>query len=169
MFSPVNEEDLSFSNTLIGHYTVHCASQGERPILYLVDIEAIKSPTVGIPNVGWTRPNGHPKMQSEQHHLFLVRRKADWPLAWDSMIDDLADDADDQSVENEYKKVVTLANGAKIVSVKTDEEMAADETATNATAGQTTSQSKPAARSKRPPRKTAPLGRQPPPRKRRKK
>jgi hypothetical protein len=164
-FSPVNEEDLSFSNTLIGHYTVHRASQGERPILYLVDVEAIKSPTVGIPDVGWT-PNGHPKMQSEQHHLFLVRRKADWPLAWDSMIDDLADDADDQSVENEYEKVVTLAHGAKIVSVKTDEEMAADaakrkaaadETATNETAGETTSQSKPAARSKRPP-----LGRQPP-------
>jgi hypothetical protein len=71
------------------------------------------------------------------------------------MIDDLANDTDDQSVENEYEKVVTMANGRKIVSVKTAEEMAAnaaegkaaDETATTATAGQTTSRSKPAARS----------------------
>ena len=63
--------------------------------------------------------------------------------------------------ENKYEKVVTMANGAKIVSVKTDEEMAANaakrkvaanKTATkNATAGQTTSRSKPAARSKQPP------------------
>jgi hypothetical protein len=66
--SPVDEENLSFSNTLIGQYTVHCASQVERPTLYLVDVEAIKSPTVGISDVGWT-PNGHLKMQSEQHHL----------------------------------------------------------------------------------------------------
>jgi hypothetical protein len=58
-FSPVDEEDLSLSNTLNGHYTVHCDSQGERPTLYLVDIESIKSATVGIPNVGWS-PDDHP-------------------------------------------------------------------------------------------------------------
>jgi len=88
-FSPVDEEDLSLSNTLNGHYTVHCDFQGERPTLYLVNIESIKSPTVGIPDVGWT-PNDHPKEQSEQHNHFLVCRKADWSLVWDSIIDYLA-------------------------------------------------------------------------------
>jgi hypothetical protein len=89
LFSPVDEEDLPLSNTLIGHYTVHCDFQGERPTLYLVDVESIKSPTVGIQDVGWT-PNDHPKEQSEQHNHFLVRRKADWSLVWDSIIDYLA-------------------------------------------------------------------------------
>jgi hypothetical protein len=104
--SPVDEEDLSLFNTLIGHYTVHRDSRGQRPIMYRVDVESIKSTTSGLLDVGWT-PNDHPKKQSEKHRLFLVCRKADWPLAWDSMTDDLADDADDQSiVENKNEKVV---------------------------------------------------------------
>jgi hypothetical protein len=125
LFSPVDEEDRSLCNTLIGHYTVYRDSQGQRAILHGVDVESIKSTTAGVLDVEWT-PNDHPKKQSEQHHFFLVCCKADWPLAWDSMTDDLADDTDNQSVENKYEKVVTMANDAKIVSVKTAEEMAAD-------------------------------------------
>jgi hypothetical protein len=41
-FSPADEEDLSLSSTLIGHYTVHRNSQGERPAtLYLVDVQPL--------------------------------------------------------------------------------------------------------------------------------
>ena len=168
-FSAVDEDDLDYCNALIGRYTVDHRSPGEMPTLYLVDVESIRSPTVGIPDVGWT-PNDNPKEQSQQHHLFLIRRKADWPLAWDSIIDDLADDEDSQSVESEYEKIVTMANGAKIVTIKTAEEMAADalerktanETAADGTTGQTKD------RSKRGAHKRGAHSKRAPPRKRRK-
>lgn len=169
-FSAVDEDDLDYCNALIGRYTVDHRSPGEMPTLYLVDVESIRSPTVGIPDVGWT-PNDNPKEQSQQHHLFLIRRKADWPLAWDSIIDDLADDEDSQSIESEYEKIVTMANGAKIVTIKTAEEMAADalerktanETAADGTTDQTTARSKRGAH-----KRGAPHSKRAPPRKRRK-
>jgi hypothetical protein len=61
----------------------------------------------------------------KRHHLFLIRCKAAWPQAWDSIIDS-SDDADDMVVEKEYENVVTMANGTKVVTVKTAKEVAAD-------------------------------------------
>ena len=61
----------------------------------------------------------------KRHHLFLIRRKAAWPQAWDSIINS-SDDADDIAVEKEYENVVTMANGTKVVTVKTADEVAAD-------------------------------------------
>jgi hypothetical protein len=107
-FSPVDEEEMACENVMIGHYTVHRSSPGERPTLYLVDVESLRLPTVGIPDVGWTRQQDHSKKKTEQHHLFLIRRKADWPLGWDSIINDLADDMDGQSVESEYEEMIVV-------------------------------------------------------------
>jgi hypothetical protein len=121
-FDAVDEEEMDKENTLIGRYTLHRKSPHERPTLYLVDVESLRSPTVGIPDVGCAEKK-IPK--HKRHHLFLIRRKAAWPRAWDSIIDS-SDDADDMVVEKEYENVVTMANGTKVVTVKTAEEVAAD-------------------------------------------
>ncbi len=44
-------------NTLLGHYTLHRKSPLERPTLYLVDVESLRLPTVGIPDVGCAGKN----------------------------------------------------------------------------------------------------------------
>jgi hypothetical protein len=65
------------------------------------------------------------KPKHKRHYLFLVRRKAAWPQAWNSIINS-SDDANDIAVEKDYENVVTLANVTKVVTVKTAEEIAAD-------------------------------------------
>ena len=98
-FSPVDEAELSYANVMIGRYNVYRHTPGGRPPLYLVDIESIRSPTVGIRDIGWSREDG-----PHRHHLFLIRRKEDWALSWDAMIKDLARGEDDPSLEGDYEE-----------------------------------------------------------------
>ena len=51
-FDAVDEKEMDRENTLIWHYTLHRKSPLERPTLYLVDFDSLRSPTVGIPDVG---------------------------------------------------------------------------------------------------------------------
>jgi hypothetical protein len=130
-FDAIDDEETDRENTLIGHYTLHRQSPLERPTLYLVDVESLRSPTVGIPDVGCA---GIKILKHKRHHLFLIRRKAAWPQAWDSIINS-SDDVDDIAVEKEYENVVTMANGTKVVTVKTAEEVAADAAETSVEIG----------------------------------
>ena len=70
-FAAVDEEEMDFSNSMIGRYTVHQHS-ADAPSLYLVDVENIDSPTIGIPDVGCSQCH-----QRDQHYLLHIRRKVD--------------------------------------------------------------------------------------------
>jgi hypothetical protein len=135
-FDAVDEGDLDTPNTLVGHYTPHFHSINEtRPTLFLANVESILSPILGIPDVYFAAKP--PRRQ--RHHLFLIRRKADWPRAWDSLINkchhDLEHDEDDDTwFEEEYEKefINRLPSGREIHRVKTPEEFGAEVTAKKA-------------------------------------
>jgi hypothetical protein len=108
---------------IVGHYTPHFFSDDTRPTLFLVHIKAIRSPTLGIAN----NPFGATKLpRRERHHLFLIPRRAAWPRAWDPMIDSYCSpiDTDDTVLETECKKLVTMADGTKVSTVKTADDFA---------------------------------------------
>ncbi|KAI2491466.1 hypothetical protein MHU86_23103 [Fragilaria crotonensis] len=105
-FDPVSVGDLDTPNTLIGRYTPHFHSPERHPTLFLVDVKSILSPVLGIEDA----PIGVEKAPRRKRcHLFLIRRKAEWPQAWDSLINkchhDLEHDVDDDTwFEEEYEK-----------------------------------------------------------------
>ena len=68
-------------NTMIGRYTVTRDPRSQLPILYILPVETIASPTIGIQDVGGS-------VGADEEHLFLIRRMADWPASWDSIITD---------------------------------------------------------------------------------
>ncbi len=81
-FDPVNPTDFDTPNVLIGRYKPHFySSNHRRPTLFLVDVKAISSPLLGTVDI----PPFREKKASrwDQHYLFLIRRKAEWSLAWD--------------------------------------------------------------------------------------
>ncbi|KAI2495724.1 hypothetical protein MHU86_18783 [Fragilaria crotonensis] len=122
-FDPVDEDDLKSPNTLVGHFTPHFHSDDVRPTLFLVDINAIQLPVVGIADV----PFGGVKLpRRERHHLFLIRRKQSWPQAWDSMIDSCRspNETDDTAFEGDYEKVVVMADGSEGITVKSADDFA---------------------------------------------
>ena len=53
--------------------------RSQLPKLYIIPVISIDSPTIGIQDVGGS--NG-----VNEEHLFLIRRLADWPESWDSII-----------------------------------------------------------------------------------
>ena len=122
-FDAIDEKEIKRENTLIGRNTLHRQNPVESPTLYLVDVESLRLPTVGIPDVGCALEK-IPK--HKRHHLFLIRCKAAWPRAWDSIIESSGDADDDTALEREYENVVTMANGTKVATVKTAEQVAAD-------------------------------------------
>jgi hypothetical protein len=123
-FDPVDEDELELPNTLVGHYTPHFFSDDTRSTLFLVHIKAIRSPTLGIVA---DVPFGATKLpRYERHRLFLIRRRAAWPRAWDSMINRCRspNDTEDTVFENEYKKLVTMPDDTKVSTVKTADDFA---------------------------------------------
>ena len=68
-------------NTMIGRYTITRDSHSQLPVLYIVPVETIDSPTIGIQDVGGS-------IGADEEHLFLIRRMAQWPASWDSIITD---------------------------------------------------------------------------------
>jgi hypothetical protein len=96
-FAAVDDDEMDIPNSMIGRYTIYRHSpNSSAPTLYLVDVESINSPTIGIPDIGCSN--------SDQHYLFLIRRKVDWPKAWDSMIQSCYDSRDEASVEHRYER-----------------------------------------------------------------
>ena len=68
-------------NTMIGRYTITREKGSQLPKLYIIPVDTIDSQTIGIQDVG-----GDSGVNEE--HLFLIRRLADWPASWDSVIAD---------------------------------------------------------------------------------
>ena len=131
-FDPVSIGDLDTPNTLIGRYTPHFHSPEDRhPTLFLVDVKSIVAPILGIEDIP---PFGVEKAPRRKRcHLFLIRRKAEWHRAWDSLINkchhDLEHDVDDDTwFEEEYEKefVGRMPSGREIHRVKTPEEFDAE-------------------------------------------
>ena len=81
----IDEGEMDSANTL------HCQSPVNSVTMYLVDVESLRLPTVGISDVRHAKNNS--KVQQAASSLFLFRRNATWSQAWDSMINSF-DDAD---------------------------------------------------------------------------
>ena len=130
-FDPVNPTDFDTPNVLIGRYKPHFySSNHRRPTLFLVDVKAISSPLLGTVDIP---PFGEKKATRwDQHYLFLIRRKAEWSLAWDAIIErehsDLENNVEDDTwFEQEYEKETAdhvLPGGRVVFSVKTPEDNA---------------------------------------------
>lgn len=117
-FDAVDREHLDLANTLVGHYTSHFRTpEDTSPTLYLVNVESIRSPLLGVPDV----PFGVRLPQRERHYLFLVRRRSAWPQAWDAIINlqNSSDYIDDTLFEAEYETLLTMADGEEEITVKT--------------------------------------------------
>jgi hypothetical protein len=127
-FNAVDEGDLDTPNTLVGHYTHHFHSSNKtRSTLLLANVKSILSPILGFPDLYFAAKP--PRRQ--RHHLFLIRRKADWPRAWDSLINkchhDLEHDEDDDTCfEEEYEKefINHLPSGREIYRTRFPKDLA---------------------------------------------
>jgi hypothetical protein len=130
-FDPVNPTDFDTPNVLIGQYKPHFYSTDHRqPTLFLVDVKAISSPLLGTEDI---QPFGGPKASRwDRHYLFLIRRKVEWSLAWDAIIDrehsDLENNVEDDTwFEQEYEKATVehiLPGGREVFTVKTPQDSA---------------------------------------------
>lgn len=128
-FDPVNPTDFNTPNVLIGRYKPHFYSPHHRqPTLFLVDVKAISSPLLGTEDIP---PFGEKKASRwDRHYLFLIRRKVEWSLAWDAIIErehsDLENNVDDdtwfeQDYETEDVDHHVLPGGRVVFGVKTPE------------------------------------------------
>jgi hypothetical protein len=130
-FDPVSIGNLDTPNTLIGRYTPNFHSPEERN---MVDVKSIVSLLLGIK---YTPPFGVEKAPRRKRcHLFLIRRKAEWHRAWDSLINkchhDLVHDVNDDTwFEEEYEKefIGCVPSSREIHRVKTPEVFDAEVTA----------------------------------------
>ena len=68
-------------NIMIGQYTITWDLRSQLPVLYIITVETIDSPTISIQDVGSS-------VGANEEHLFLIRRMAHWPASWDSIITD---------------------------------------------------------------------------------
>lgn len=127
-FDAVDPAKLEEANTLVGHFTEHFQRLEEtRATLYLVDVESIRSPVLGIPDV----PFGVKVPRRQRHHLFLIRGKSAWPQAWDAIIDlenacDKPDNFDDTVFEEVYEKRRKLDDGTCVIEAKSFEDFESD-------------------------------------------
>jgi hypothetical protein len=78
LYAAVVPNLIETPNTMIGRYTITRDSRLQLPVLYIVPVETIDSPTIGIQDVGGS-------VGANEEHLFLIRRMAHWPASWDSM------------------------------------------------------------------------------------
>lgn len=83
-FSEVITRKRYSTNAMIRRFTVTQQNNSKMPKLYLVGLETIDAPTIGIPDIGWSV-----LMQIEPQYLLLFRRRVlDWLTSWDTMIDE---------------------------------------------------------------------------------
>ena len=99
-FSAINDE-REYPNSMIGEYSVDRLQPTYPPTLYLVDVDCIDAPTVGIPDV---LGNKKGSSKEDRNHFFLFRRKKDWSVAWDSVINSVYSSRRNPSPEKAYEK-----------------------------------------------------------------
>ncbi|KAI2507334.1 hypothetical protein MHU86_7054 [Fragilaria crotonensis] len=101
-----------------------------QPTLFLVDVKAISSPLLGAKDIP---PFGEQKASMwDWHYLFLIRRKVEWSLAWDAIIEwehsDLENNVEDDTwFEQNYEKEDVdhvLPGGRVVFGVKTPKDNA---------------------------------------------
>jgi hypothetical protein len=98
-FDAIDEEVRDVSNSMIGHYKLHRDGLHSTPTLYLVGVHNLVAPTIGIRDVGQPVDTS---VEDEQY-LFLFRRKEEWALCWDSMINKCHSDRESESLEGNYE------------------------------------------------------------------
>jgi hypothetical protein len=99
-FSAIDNE-REYPNSMIGEYSADRLQPTEPPTLYIIDIDCIDAPTVGMPDV---LGNKKGSSREDRNHLFLFRRRKDWPVAWDSVIDSVYSSRRNPSPERAYEK-----------------------------------------------------------------
>ena len=130
-FDPVKPTNFNTPNVLIGRYKPHFYSSNHRqPTLFLVDVNAVASPLLGIKDI----PPFRERKDStwDRHYLFLIRKKVEWSLGWDAIIErehsDLKTHVEgDTWFEQEYEKETVhhiFPGGRVVFRVKTPEEIA---------------------------------------------
>jgi hypothetical protein len=62
--------------------------------IYLIEVESIFAPTVGIPDFG---------NNDSDKYLFLFRRREEWPSAWDHFVQYCCKDMEEETLEPEYE------------------------------------------------------------------
>jgi hypothetical protein len=92
------DSDPAVPNNMIGLYTLHRKPDegGIMPVsIYLIDVESIFAPTVGIPDFG---------NNDSDKYLFLFRRREEWPSAWDHFEQYCCKDMEEETLEPEYEE-----------------------------------------------------------------
>ena len=96
----IDEDEREYTNSMIGQYKLHCNNDASsKPTLYMVDVDNLVAPTIGIPDLGRT------DAESIGNYLFFFRRKEDWASSWDSMIDMCHESIESASIESQYEVV----------------------------------------------------------------
>jgi len=97
-FDAIDEKKRTIDeSSMIGRYKLHCKNDADSmPMLYMVDVNNLVAPTIGIPDLGRTDVES-------THYLFLFRRKDEWASSWDSNIETLYRTRDSASSESEYE------------------------------------------------------------------
>ena len=99
-FDAIDEDEREYTNSMIGQYKLHCNNDASsKPTLYMVDVDNLVAPTIGIPDLGRS------DVESIGNYLFLFRRKEDWASSWDSMIDMCHESKESASIESQYEVV----------------------------------------------------------------
>ncbi len=73
-----------YPNSMVGEYSIDRLQPTQPPMLYLVDVDCIDAPTIGMSDVYGNKKGNN---REDWNHLFLFRKRKDWPVAWDSIID----------------------------------------------------------------------------------
>ena len=112
-------------DNLVGRYLYNFLSDHEtHPTLYLVDIDAIHSPTVGIRDVRVNGSNVPPVR--EQLNIFLLVRKAMWYKEWDLLLDSFVGEGTKnvkEKVEEQYETAIKENDIIVGVQLKSLEEL----------------------------------------------
>jgi hypothetical protein len=102
LLTPIIEEATRNPiNVMIGRYKQHLNDRDSTSILYMVGVHNLASPTIGVCNIGSS------VSPEDEHYLFLFRRKENWALSWDSMINSCYTSRDSPSIEEDYKVAAT--------------------------------------------------------------
>jgi hypothetical protein len=100
-FSAIEDKQGEYPNSMIGEYSVDRLQRTQPPTLYLVDVDCIDAPTIGMSDVLGNKKGNN---KEDRNHLFLFRRRKDWPVAWVSVIDSVYSSRQNPLPEKAYEK-----------------------------------------------------------------
>ena len=104
------------SNAMIGRYKLYRSSGHRTPTLYLVNLDNITGPTIGICDINPQTP------ELDENYLFLFLRKEEWSSSWDSMITSCHADRHLPARESQYEKRVRVEDNTEDGSTADDDD-----------------------------------------------